>query len=182
MKTAYLYFCAPINPDTANRFNTTLLQLAFQNVDKLVIAMSSSGGEVVPGITMHNTMQGVPFDIAIYNIGNIDSIANAVFLAGDERFSSAASTFMFHGVAFGGVASEKLDESVLRAKLDTILADQKRISDLIARNSILSSDECMALFSEQKTRSADWALEKGLICKIADFNLPGATEVHLITS
>jgi hypothetical protein len=57
-------------------------------------------------------------------MGNIDSIGNAIFLAGKTRKACTHSTFMFHGVGFD--IHQRLEEKNLREGLDSILATQRR--------------------------------------------------------
>jgi hypothetical protein len=52
------------------------------------------------GMTVYNVLRGLPCDLTIHNIGNVDSIGNAIFLAGKHRYACKNSTFMFHGVGF----------------------------------------------------------------------------------
>ena len=112
----------------------------------------------------------------------MDSIANVIFLAGKERLACEASTFMFHGVGFNGNAMERLEENNLRAKLDTILADHRRISGIFAArtNNAVSVQSGMRLFKEQRTRSAAWAKEKGFATGLSDFTLPAGAKVAFI--
>ena len=37
------------------------------------------------GMTLYNTLRAMPFELITHNVGNVDSIGNAVFLAGDLR-------------------------------------------------------------------------------------------------
>lgn len=179
MADRYLHFSAQVNDDTANRFCMALAVAANQGVSRLNISINSSGGNVVAGIGMYNMLRAMPYPVVTHNIGNIDSITNAVFLGGTERYASPSSTFMFHGVAFPP-SGETLDEKVLRAKLDTILADQKRISNIIASHTRLTAADGMRLFREQKTRPAAWALDKGLIHEIRDHIVPSGADFQFI--
>jgi ATP-dependent protease ClpP protease subunit len=64
---------------------------------------------VVAGITMFNVLLAMPYEIVTHNIGNVDSIAVALFLAGKRRLSNANATFMFHGVGFDSNLAERLE-------------------------------------------------------------------------
>jgi ATP-dependent Clp protease, protease subunit len=81
---------------------------------------------------MYNAMRAMPYPIITHNVGNCDSIANVVFLGGSERFVCPASTFMFHGVGFNAAPNMRLEENSLKALLDTVLADHRRISGIFA--------------------------------------------------
>ena len=69
--------------------------------------LSTPGGSVMNGLNLYNVLRGLPITLTTHNVGNVDSIGNAIFLAGQIRYACPHSTFMFHGVAFnfpqGGV-------------------------------------------------------------------------------
>ena len=182
MADHYVFFGAEITPASANNFIQLLLGLIPQAPDHVIIAMNSPGGGVVPGISMYNQMLAMPYPIITHNVGNVDSIANAVFLGGAERYACSAATFMFHGVGFNGNANERLEENNLRAKLDTVLADHRRISGIIAARTQdrIGVRSGMTLFKQQRTRNAQWALDNGLIMAIRDFTLPAGAGVHFL--
>ncbi len=49
------------------------------------LLLSTPGGQVMAGITGYNFLRALPFRLVIHNAGNIDSIRNAIFLAGPIR-------------------------------------------------------------------------------------------------
>ncbi len=182
MSEHHILFSGEVTPQSASNFTATLIQLAGHAASKVVIALNSGGGNVVSGIAMYNAMLAMPYEIITHNIGNCDSIANVIFLGGTKRYACAASTFMFHGVGFNGTANIRYEENNLREMLDTILADHARISGILntRTNGGISVKAGMKLFKEQKTRTAQWALDKGLITGIGDFAFPVGGNVHLL--
>lgn len=152
MTEHYLMFTAEIGPVAMNNMVQYLVDLQRSGASKLTIAISSQGGNVVCGITIYNALRATPMKVVTHNIGNVDSIANAIFLAGSERHANESSTFMFHGVGFDSVAGERLEEKNLMEKLDTVRAEHERISKIISAHSGLEVAVCMDLFKEQRTR------------------------------
>lgn len=181
MPEHHILFTGEIKAQSANNFVALLANLAGQNTTKVTLAINSSGGEVVQGIAMYNAMRAMPYPITTHNVGNVDSIANVVFLGGGERFACPASTFMFHGVGFNA-NQMRLEENILKAFLDTILADHKRISGIFADRTggKTSVQQGMKLFREQRTRNAQWAVDKGFANAIKDFAFPVGGNVHLL--
>jgi len=179
-----ILFKAPIKVATANAFSALLVQLQKAGAKRVTLAINSPGGQVVSGIAMYNTLRAVPFEVVTHNIGNVDSISNVVFLGGGERYMCAASTFMFHGVGFDCQPNQRLEEKALRTTLDAVLADQKRMSGIIADRTRLSVEDCMKLFKEQTVRDATWAQEHGLVAGVRDFALPAGNgdNVHVFTA
>jgi ATP-dependent Clp protease, protease subunit len=124
------------------------------------------------GITLYNTLRALPFELVTHNVGNVNSIDNAVFLAGAERYACPQATFMFHGVGFdvppGGA---RFEEKLLRERLDGLLADQKRIAEIIAARSDLPPEDIEKLFLEAQTKDANWAVGAGIIDEVRDVNV-----------
>jgi ATP-dependent protease ClpP protease subunit len=165
-------FSSDITPGAANNFAQILGGMAGDGTTRLIIGMNSSGGNVVAGLFLHNTLSTMPFEIVMHNIGNVDSIANVIFMAAAHRVACQNTTFMFHGVGFNSNPAERLEEKNLKEKLDVIEADHGRLAALIASRTNLTEDQCRQLFEQQSTRGAGWALDNGLIHEIADFNFP----------
>jgi len=112
-------------------------------------------------------------DLAIHNIGNVDSIGNAVFLAGKRRYACPHATFMFHGVGFDiRNQAVRLKEKNLRERLDSILSDQGRIGEIIAERTQLPKEEIERLFLETQTKDAAFAASCGIVDEIRDVQVP----------
>ena len=62
--------------------------------------MSSAGGMVDEGMSLYGFIRALPVDITIHNIGQIDSIALAVYLAGARRLANPDATFLLHDFYF----------------------------------------------------------------------------------
>jgi ATP-dependent protease ClpP protease subunit len=184
MAEHHILFTGEIKAATANSFVALLANLAGQQTDKVTIAINSSGGEVVHGIAMYNAMRAMPYPINTHNVGNVDSIANVVYLGGNERYACPASTFMFHGVGFNAaqMGNMRLEENSIKALLDTVLSDHRRISGIFAdrTDGKTSVQQGMKLFREQRTRNAQWAIDRGFATGISDFAFPVGGNVHLL--
>lgn len=128
------------------------------------------------GITLYNFLRGVPFELIVHNIGNVDSIGNAIFLSGKVRYACAHSTFMFHGVGFDKPAA-RFEEKGLREMLDGIGNDQRRIGSIITDRTNITQDEVEGLFREAQTKTAEFARERGIVHEIREFQLPGGAPV-----
>lgn len=180
MSEHFLFLTSEINQNSCNVLTAYLTDLLATGAQKLTIAISSPGGNVVNGVTMYNTIKAMPYEINTHNISNVDSIANVIFLAGKNRIANQCSTFMFHGVGFNGNANERLEEKNILEKLDTIRSEHKRIATIISDHSGLSFDSCMGLFEKQETRDARWAVENGLATGVDEFRLTNGNVKYLI--
>ncbi len=176
MPTAYLVFHTQVNPVTAQHFMSACAHLANGN-DELYLCLSTPGGQVASGLTLYNFLRGLPAKIITHNIGNIDSIGNAIFLSGHTRRASKHSTFMFHGVGIEINAKIMLEEKNLREFTDSVSADHQRIADIIADRTNLSFDEARKLFTEARTKDANDALNAGIVHEISDLAIPPGAPV-----
>jgi ATP-dependent Clp protease, protease subunit len=174
----YVSFSAEITPQPTEALIATLANLANQNVPRVHLLFSTYGGGVMQGITLYNTLRAFPFELITHNVGNVNSIGNAVFLAGAKRYACPQSTFMFHGVGFDVTGGIRLEEKLLLERLDGLRADQKLIADVIAARTKLSAENIAKLFLEAQTKDADWAVGAGLVDEIRDVNIPAGHPVQ----
>jgi ATP-dependent protease ClpP protease subunit len=73
-------------------------------------------------------------------VGNVDSIGNVIFLAGQERYACPHTTFMFHGVAFNFFnQTVKLEGKNTRETLDNILSLHSRMGSIIKERTKLEA-------------------------------------------
>jgi ATP-dependent protease ClpP protease subunit len=141
-------------------------------VQKVSLLFSTPGGTVMHGMNLYNVLKGMPFELSIHNVGNVDSIGNAIFLAGKKRYATKHATFMFHGVGFGANQNDRFEEKNLRERLDGLMSDQRRIGNIISENTKLSDTEVADLFREAQTKDAGYAIDKGIIHEVRDVQVP----------
>ncbi len=173
----YVSFSAEINPNTTESLIATLSNLANQGVPEVYLLLSTPGGMVMNGMNLYNVLRAMPLRLTTHNVGNVDSIGNAVFLAGEPRFACPHSTFMFHGVGFDGEAGVRLEEKFLRERLDGVLADQKRIAAIIEERTNLEAEQIEPLFREAQTKDATYAVSTGIVHEIKDVQIPEGSPV-----
>jgi ATP-dependent Clp protease protease subunit len=180
LTTVYISFSAEINASTTESLITTLGNCANQSVETVHLLLSTPGGSVMNGINIYNLMRAMPFHIVTHNVGNVDSIGNAIFLAGDERYACPHSTFMFHGVSYDPTAG-RLDEKSLREFLGDLEANQTRIGSILEERTNLEATEIKALFLEAQTKDATYAVRAGIVQEIKDVEIPpGGPIVSLV--
>jgi hypothetical protein len=69
---------------------------------------------------------------------------------------------------------------VLRERLNGILADQKRIGDIIAERTKITEDQVTGLFSEAQTKDAAYAVGAGIVDEVRDIQIPAGSPVHAL--
>lgn len=173
----YVNFSAEISVKTIEALLAAMAQFANNGVKKVYLALSTPGGEVSAGITLYNMLRGMPFELITHNVGNVDSIGNAIFLAGSTRYASPHSTFMFHGVGFVPQPNIRLEEKNCREMLDGILREHARIGTVIQERTSLDQAVIPELFREASTKDAAYALQAGIVHDIRDIQIPAGSPV-----
>lgn len=176
-EVVYVSFSAEIIPATTESLIGIMANLVKQNVKEVNLLLSTPGGSVMHGFNLYNFLKGLPFKLITHNVGNVDSIGNVIFLAGKNRFACANSTFMFHGVGFDHPGGMRLEEKLLRERLDGILSDQKRMGSVIKERTTLADADIENLFREAKTKTAKEAMGFGIIEEIREVQIPSGAEV-----
>jgi ATP-dependent protease ClpP protease subunit len=180
-QTVYVSFSAEINPNTTESLIAAVSNCVNQGVQEIYLMISTPGGNVMSGMNLYNVLRAMPVRLTTHNVGNVDSIGNAIFLAGEQRFACPHSTFMFHGVGFDGMAGVRFEEKFLRERLDSVMADQKRIGDIIAERTSLEEDAIAPLFREAQTKDAAYAVGAGIVHEIKDVEIPpGGPVISLV--
>jgi ATP-dependent Clp protease protease subunit len=180
-ETVYVSFSAEISPHTTESLLAVAANCVNSQVKTVYLMLSTPGGSVMNGLNIYNVLKGMPFELITHNVGNVDSIGNAIFLGGSKRYASPHSTFMFHGVGFDVNGQFRLEEKLLRERLQGILSDQKRIGGIISERTNLEEKAVEALFTEAQTKDATFAASTGIVHEIKDVQIPtGSCVISLV--
>ncbi len=171
----YVSFSAEINPNTTEALIALLSNHVNRGVKEVYLMLSTPGGTVMNGL--NNVLRAFPIKLITHNVGNVDSIGNAIFLAGVERYACPHSTFMFHGVGFDIPTHTRFEEKSLRERLGSVLADQKRIGSIMEERTNLKGAQIRNLFKEARTKDADYARGVGIVHDIRDVAIASGTPV-----
>ena len=180
MDKTVLSFVDAVNFDSARRFLSAVNAALNDGVTDLTLLISSPGGLLVPGFAIYNQLLGVPIDLTIYNTGSVNSIANAIFLAGKVRYAAPSATFLFHGTQWGFTQPADMPRTKISEILQSLNADEKRLRDIIVEKTELSSRQVTNLLASGVTKDAAFALKNGFIDKIVDFSLPPGVPIYQI--
>ncbi len=180
MTVHYVSFSAEINPTTTENLIAVLAQLCNQQACEVHLLLSTPGGSVMHGFTIYNVLRALPIKLVTHNVGNVDSIGNVIFLAGQERYACPNSMFMFHGVGFDVTNPVRLVDQSLREHLDSIGSDHRRIGAVIGHYTSLKEADVVELFKEARTKDAPWAKDVGMIDAICEAKVPPGIPVHAL--
>lgn len=155
-----VHFICPVTQSTISTLQSNLLSAIAQGASQINLHISSSGGDVSSGFTAYHFMKSLPVPIHCYNISNIDSIANVIFLAGSRRFSNRRARFLLHPFQwqFGGMTS--VDHERMREWVSSLDHDLDRLVALFANET--DGDDPAADWREMIWTSAILSSEKAL--------------------
>jgi ATP-dependent protease ClpP protease subunit len=131
------------------------------------------------GVNAYNILLALPFNLTTHNAGNVDSIGNAMFLAGNERIACPHSTFMFHGAGWSAPGTI-FDVKATQERLDSLNSDQARISSIITSRSGVTPAMVEGFFQSAKVLTADDALTHGLATSVGDISIPEGAHIAVV--
>jgi ATP-dependent protease ClpP protease subunit len=179
--TVYLTFHDSITLESANRIMDFCAKSIQEYKPKqLYFIFSSSGGSVDSGVTLFNYLRSLPSKIIMHNVGSIDSIANAVFLAAEERYATPTSAFLLHGITWNFPQGAILTYSQMQETISRFDAAEQLTAQIIGDRTKLTPEEVRTLFRRGQSKDPSFALDKGLIHVIKDLKIPDGAPLHSI--
>jgi ATP-dependent Clp protease protease subunit len=174
-KEVYATLARPIDgPGIHHAFNF-YASMQRKGVSIVHLLIQSDGGFVRDGIALHGYLKNLPIQTNTYNLGNVASIAVAVFLAGQVRRAAKNSAFMIHKATNSFQFPMKAD--FIRERAVVLERDDQAIET--THTSIPDSD-WVKYPTVDLTFGAQEAKEFGLIHEIADFTPPRDCELYNI--
>jgi ATP-dependent protease ClpP protease subunit len=181
--TVYLTFHDNINLESANRMMDFCAKAIQQySPQRLYFLFSSGGGAVDSGVTLFNYLRGLPEEVIMHNVGTIDSIANAVFLAGEIRYATPASSFLLHGVSWTFPQATILTYAQMQETMSRFDAAEQLFAQIVGDRSKLPPQEVRDLFRQGQSKGPQFALDKGFIHEIREVKIPEGASLHSIIS
>ena len=173
MATVYISYYDSINEQKAKSLMAVCADvIAHQNPDRLYFLFSSTGGSVDAGIALFNYLRALPVALTMHNTGSVDSIANVVYLAADERFANPNSSFLLHGIKWGFAQGANLDWAALQETISRFRADEARMSGIISSRTTIRQDELTTLYREGNSVGLEFAVAKGLTQAVREAKVP----------
>lgn len=163
MKTTYIKFFAPVDSNSVNPLMNLVDQKLGEGTKRFVILISSPGGSVFHGLSVHNYLRGIPAEIETHNFGSVDSIGVVMFLAGSKRYSVPDARFLIHPVTMGFIGNERLEEKQIEERLKNLRIDTENIAAVIAGGTGKTEEEIVRAMHDRVTLSPEQAQEYGLI-------------------
>jgi ATP-dependent protease ClpP protease subunit len=176
-QTAYLKFFGSIDEASTKAVMSAVEQKLQAGVRRFVLLISSPGGNVFAGITLYNFLKGIPAEVVTHNIGSTNSIAAAVFCAGDRRLSVPHGVFLIHGPRANFPQGASMEPDVLAERLSALRIDAENLAGIIAANTKRTEDQVMQDMLDRITLNPEQALTYGLVHEIREEIFPRGAEL-----
>jgi ATP-dependent protease ClpP protease subunit len=178
-KMVYINFFSKIDDTIATRFMTACAEIIkVEKADCLYFLFASPGGSVDAGVAIYNFLRSLPVKLVMHNNGAIDSVANVIFHAADERKATPHATFLFHGVGMELPEKAKLNRSQIQELLSQIKALEDKIAKIISERSQLTIPEIQALFLNGETKDTEFATVKGIVQSVSQPLIPADAKLY----
>lgn len=163
-KNRVLTLFGEIDKDSCQRTIQQLLAMSLENTDPITLWVSSPGGHVESGDTIHDVIRFIPAPVRTVGTGWVGSIATHIYIAAERenRFCLPNTRFLIHQPSggFGGDASD------IFIQAREIVKTRERINQVIADRTGRSIDQVNADTDRDYWMSAEESIEYGLVGKI----------------
>ena len=182
MKVQYVMFSSGINPDSANKLISVLYGLAKDTpCAEIYLLINSDGGGIKPAIYCYNMLRSLPVRLTTHNVGVVESVANIIFLAGEDRYVSPSASFMFHEFNWTFAQPAVHSFRTLDNNLNSLRSDMDTISQVYADRIGITKSEAGELFPVKELRvSAECAIVKRLAHNKCLPKFPTGVQLHHI--
>lgn len=178
--TVIVNLIGEINNRTTTQFLFILSNQLQSGTKDFRINIPSPGGGVFHGITIYNFLIGLKgIVLHTHNLGQIDSVANLIYMAGNVRTASTTSTFLLHPPrAIFPQGAYTIED--LRERVQGLESDERKLAEIIASRLTKPVKEVQEMFQLRKTYTSKEAKTLGFATKIEDFAASPDTPLYLV--
>ena len=167
LKDRIIMLTDEVNDTTASLVVSQMLFLESEDPKKdIFLYINSPGGSVTAGMAIYDTMQYIKCDVQTICIGMAASMG-AFLLAGGtkgKRYALPNAEIMIHQPLGGTGSHTQATDMEIAAK--HIMRTKEKLTSIIAQNCGKSYEQCLADMERDNWKSAEDALEYGLIDNI----------------
>ena len=165
LKDRIIFLGSEVNENTASLVVAQLLYLESQDADKDIhLYINSPGGSVTAGMAIYDTMRYIRCDVSTICIGMAASMG-AFLLAGGtkgKRFALPNAEIMIHQ-PLGSTGGQATD---IQIAAEHLLGTKQKLNTILAQNTGRTLEEIAADCERDNWKSAQEALDYGLIDKV----------------
>jgi ATP-dependent Clp protease, protease subunit len=165
MSSHVIHFNGPINLATTERIRRQCLTALKKKAEAIDLHFSSTGGATDHGFSLYHFLRSLPVPLTVHNMGNVDSIAVIIFLAGDKRYACPHSRFLLHALKWNFDAGSA-DHARMREFVSSLDNDLERYVDIFRERTGHGDtvvDVRGALTGQEKILTPVQALDAGIV-------------------
>lgn len=181
-KTAVIRFYGTVTGESVGKLLSVVDAKIKEGNKRIVLLISSPGGEVFAGLTAYHYLKGVPVEVITHNFGAVDSIATVIYCAGSKRYSVPQGRFLLHGVSLTFPPGVAFDEGIIDEQLKGMQQDIKSIATVIAETVNRPIQDIQAIILKRTILGAEEAQKWGLAQEIHSKLYDEGDEVTTIAS
>jgi len=166
--TYAIYFFCRIDNENVETLCDIISKVINVGATKIKLLLASHGGKVQAAHTAYEFLKKLPVPLSIYNLGVVDSAANIVYLAADERYAIGNSRFMIHEIIWSfdtPIETIKYDDLIWIAN-HLKLQNKLFLKILKKRTRIHKNQIRKDITKGNKTISSAEAVELGFVTKV----------------
>jgi ATP-dependent Clp protease protease subunit len=143
------------------------------------ICLGSIGGYIDQAYYAYEALISLPIRRTIYNISNVQSAANILFVAGDDRFACPGATFFFHQTSYDPPTG-RITERYLEERIKAIRYDDQRSGQIIADRTGSKLDDVLEWQKTELVMDTAQAITSGMIQAVKAPVIPKGAFFHQI--
>ena len=123
--------------------------------------------------SLHNFLRALPVKLTMHAVGAVDSAAMPVFLAGEERFCCADSTFLFHDLINNFSAPISFTRTQFTEFVEFGDVFTTRAQNLLKTRASFKDEDfkTLQLFQKGKIYDATFAKQMGIVQEIKEASI-----------
>lgn len=167
----FLGFNAAIDRKAAEQLVMLVADLARNQFEAINICISSVGGLLDHAYYAFNMLEAVDVRIITWNVGNIQSASNILYLCGDERYAIAGSTFFFHQTGYDP-PNGRITEPYLAERLKAVQYDDNRSAEIIASKTGRPINDVRSWQNTELVVDTNTAIGHGITHEVRPLRIP----------
>ena len=147
-----------------------------QQAASVTLCLSSPGGSTEQAFYAYEILRALPIPVHTFNLGIVQSAANILFMAGEQRSAVPGANFLFHETRFSPPVGGNYTAAELEFTAASAKQDDARIALILSAGLGKPLSEVQGWFSGQELRTVDFAKEHGIIQWVKPLEMPEGSE------
>ena len=177
MSLHVVHFIGPINATSACTIRNLCLQALQSGASEIELHMSTEGGNMTAGFALYFFLKSLPLPLTTWNVGSVESVGVAIFLAGQKRYACPGTRFLIHPLHWGFGNLVAADHARISEWRDCLDFDAERYAAIFEEATAGARDPHDIrgyLTGSSRIYTADEAVEAGIVHAARQARLPEA--------